>query len=205
MECSGTPTLAASAGSPSAAGGGTPLPAGPFGCILADPPWKFRTYGQHNFQKSPERHYDTLTLEEIKELPVASVAARDCWLVMWATWPCLTQALEVVESWGFKYKSGGAWAKQTKTGRAWQFGTGYVFRSASEPLIVASRGSPKWLSKSERNLWVAPVREHSRKPDDIHLMLERATAGARLELFARQARPGWTAWGNETSKFPEAA
>ena len=181
------------------------LPSGPFDCILADPPWKFRTYGPHNNQKSPEKHYDTMTLEDIKAMPVASLAARDCWLIMWTTWPCLPQALEVLDAWGFAYKSGGAWAKQTSTGRAWQFGTGYVFRSASEPLIVASRGKPKWHSKSERNLWVAPVREHSRKPDCVHEMIERACVGRKLELFSRQTRPGWRSWGNQTDRFEAAA
>lgn len=178
------------------------LPAGPFPVILADPPWKFRTYGPHNDQKSPERHYATMDLADIKALPVSDVAAKDSWLLMWTTWPCLPQALEVIAAWGFAYKSGGAWAKQTRTGNAWQFGTGYVFRSASEPLIVASRGKPKWLSKSERNLWIAPVREHSRKPDCVVEMIERACDGPGLELFARQSgRPGWSYWGNQTDKF----
>jgi N6-adenosine-specific RNA methylase IME4 len=182
-----------------------PLPEGPFATILADPPWKFRCYGPHNNQKSPEKHYDTMTLEDICALPVADIAAKDAFLILWTTWPCLPQALKVIESWGFTYKTGGAWGKLSKTGRKIAFGTGYIFRSASEPLIVASRGKPKWTSKSERNLWLSPVREHSRKPDCVHEMIERACPGPKVELFARAERPGWTVWGNETEKFVEAA
>lgn len=173
----------------------------PYRVVLADPPWSFRTFGEHDHLKSADRYYATMTIEEIKRVPVQPVVAKDAWLLMWTTWPFLPQALEVIEAWGFGYKSGGAWAKQTRTGQAWQFGTGYLFRSASEPLLLAARGKPKWHSKSERNLWVAPIREHSRKPDAVYEMIERASPGPYLEIFARQHRNGWDAWGDETDKF----
>lgn len=131
------------------------------------------------------------------------LAAQNSALMMWATFPMLPEALALMAAWGFTYKSGGAWGKQSSTGRKLAFGTGYIFRSAAELLLVGMRGEPKWLSKSERNLWLAPIREHSRKPDEIHAMVERMTPGPRLELFARQQRSGWVAWGNEVEKFPE--
>lgn len=179
----------------------TALPAGPFSVVLTDPPWHFTTYGKDGDKKGAANHYRTMGLDAVKALPVADSCAKDAFLLMWTTWPHLAQSLEVIKAWGFTYKTGGAWAKQTKTGNHWQFGTGYIFRSASEPLLVASRGKPIWCSKSERNLWVAPIREHSRKPPLIHEMIERATTGARLEMFARESREGWTSWGLESEKF----
>lgn len=178
-----------------------PTTPGGFRCIYADPAWSFKTYGKNGHDKSPEAHYPTMALEDIKALPVGDVAAKDCFLLMWATWPVLDQALDLMGSWGFKYTTGGAWAKQSSTGKKWQFGTGYIFRSASEPLLVGKRGKPIWKSKSERNLWVSPVREHSRKPDEVVEMIERSIDGPFLELNARTTRQGWSVWGNETNKF----
>jgi len=132
----------------------------------------------------------------------------------------LPEALAVMEAWGFDYVSGGAWGKQSSTGNKWQFGTGYVLRSASEPLLVGRRGKPKVQSHSIRNLivtdtagdeftnftaWIAdPVREHSRKPDDTHAMVEALFSPPYVELFARQRRRGWTSWGNDLDKFEAA-
>ena len=175
--------------------------AGRYNTVLLDPPWKFAAYSAKGLGKSADRHYPTMSLDAIRRLPVAEVCAPDCWMAMWTTWPHLDQALLLMSDYGFRYVSGGAWAKQSRTGRAWAFGTGYIFRSASELLLLGRRGSPKWLSKSERNLWVAPIREHSRKPDEVHEMLERATAGPRLEMFSRTDRAGWDSWGLETGKF----
>ena len=180
------------------------LPAGPFRAILADPPWRFQNWSAKGMGRSPDgadeagapNHYRTMSMLDLVALPVASVAADDCALFMWATWPMLPHAMGLMEAWGFAYKAGGAWATQSRSGRAWQFGLGYIFRSASEPLLVGVRGKPRWLSKSERNLWVAPVREHSRKPPCVHEAIERMTSGPRLELFAREAREGWESWGD---------
>jgi N6-adenosine-specific RNA methylase IME4 len=83
--------------------------------------------------------------------------------------------------------------------------TGYLFRSAAEVLLVFRRGDPPaWRSKSERNLWVAPIREHSRKPDQVRAMIDRAVAPSpRLELFAREAAAGWDRWGDQADRFTE--
>lgn len=178
-------------------------PYGGFRCILMDLPWRFETFdGKSAVPTQAEDPYPTMTLEEIAALPVPSLASLDCWLAMWTTWPMLPAALGLIAGWGFSYKTGGAWSKMTVNGKQ-AFGTGYIFRGASEPLLVASRGSPRWLSKRERNAWHEPVREHSRKPEAVAAMLERSTSGPRLEMFAREPRPGWTAWGNEIHKFAE--
>lgn len=176
-----------------------------YGLILADPPWRFSNFSEKGEAKNPVAHYDCMSLEAIKALPVMDLAAPDCALVMWATAPMLPEALETMAAWGFTYKTGGSWAKQSSTGEKWAFGTGYIFRSATEPYLVGTRGKPAVLSRSIRNLIVAPVREHSRKPDEMHRHCEALFAGPRCELFARERRDGWDCWGNQTDKFEAAA
>jgi N6-adenosine-specific RNA methylase IME4 len=101
--------------------------------------------------------------------------------------------------------TGGGWAKRPRNWRGdpgtWQFGTGYLFRSAAEPLLVFKRGDPRWVGKSERNLWTAPIRDHSQKPDEVREMIERVSPGVpRLEMFSRDDHPGWDHWGDEVGK-----
>lgn len=112
--------------------------------------------------------------------------------------------IELLTAWGFTFKSAGAWAKQSSTGECWAFGTGYVFRSAAEFYLVGAIGKPRVGSRSIRNLIAAPVREPSRKPDQLHADVEALYAGPYAELFARQRRPGWDAWGNQVGKFDDA-
>lgn len=173
-----------------------------YGLILADPPWRFRTWGEHNQTKSASKHYDLMTLDAMKALPVNQLAAGDCALVMWAVQPMIPQALELMAAWGFKYKTMGAWAKQSSTGEKWAFGTGYMLRCAAEFFIIGTIGKPKIGVRNIRNLIIAPTREHSRKPDEMHTNLERLfPCVSRAELFARESRDGWETWGNQTTKF----
>ena len=176
--------------------------------ILADPPWTFKTYSKKGLQKSPENHYSCMSLEEICEIPVPSWAADDCALFLWCTWPTLVKGtpLKVIDAWGFK-ASGLAWEwlkYNDKTGK-YAFGTGYITRKNVEPCIVATRGKPKLLSRSERDFIIAPRRDHSRKPDEQYARIERMYAGDKLEMFARQQWPGWATWGNQTTLFDCAA
>lgn len=172
-----------------------------YGCILADPPWYFRNYSAAGEEKNPAAHYSCMDIDAIKALPVADLAAPDCALMMWATAPMLPQALETMRAWRFTFKSAGAWAKQSSTGAKWAFGTGYCFRSAAEFFLLGTIGKPRIRSRSIRNLIVAPVREHSRKPNDMHQMVEALFDGPYVELFARERRQGWSVFGNETEKF----
>jgi N6-adenosine-specific RNA methylase IME4 len=208
----------------------TPLPQGPFGCILADPPWRFSTWSvagrgrcpdgpmtrNQQRENSPERHYATMTLEDIKALPVAAVAAKDCVLLMWAVDPMIPEALDVGRAWGFTYKTTGfVWAKErrvtSKRGAAFEepdhkrfpMGTGYWTRANPELCLLFTRGKPKRDSAAVRKLLIAARREHSRKPDEQYARIEALVAGPYLELFARQSRPGWTAWGNQTERFTQ--
>lgn len=189
----------------------TTLPAWPFGdlvphrygVILADFPWYFRNRTAAGEVKNPVAHYACMSIEDLARLPIARLAAPDCVLVMWATAPLLDRAIELMKGYGFTFKSAGAWAKQSRTGEKWTFGTGYIFRSAAEFYLVGTIGKPRVLSRSIRNLIAAPVREHSRKPAQLHDDLEHLYAGPRCELFARAPREGWEVWGNKVEKFQE--
>ena len=179
----------------------TDFPNKKYACILADPPWKFKTYSAKGITaKGAEGQYPCMTLDEIQRLPVASIADKDCFLFLWATFPMLPEALSVMAAWGFKYKTGASWHKTTKNGKD-AFGTGYIFRSAAELLLVGTRGKPRVLNRSMRNVIHGVVREHSRKPDSQYKMIESLCSGERIELFARQNVSGWDCWGNETNKF----
>lgn len=178
--------------------------------IMADPPWKFETFSDKGLKKSAQAHYPCMETEDIKKLPVQFCAEENCLLWLWATAPMLTDAFEVLAAWGFTYKTMGVWHKRSKT---WgpgcknpksAFGGGYILRSASEPYLIGTRGKPKIESRSVRNVIEAAVREHSRKPEQAYKDCELLCSGPKLELFARQGREGWDAWGNETEKFKVA-
>jgi N6-adenosine-specific RNA methylase IME4 len=185
------------------------LPRGHFGAILVDAPWRFATWSDKGDGRSAEQHYATMTIDELRALDVGSLAARDCVLLTWATWPLLRQALELIEIWGFAYKTCGFdWTKADasqldmfRDDTDVAIGMGYWTRSNTEPCLLATRGKPKRLNADVRQGIVEPRREHSRKPDCVHERIERLVAGPYLELFARQRRPGWSAWGNEVGKY----
>lgn len=180
------------------------LDGGPFGFVMADPPWAFRTYSaKGKEQKSAENHYATMTLDEIKDLDVQAICEKDALLWLWATRPMFMEALEVVTAWGFTYATHGHWVKTTKDRKGLAFGTGYLLRDCGEPYIIAKRGKPKVHSRSVRSAILAPRREHSRKPDEAYRDAE-LLAGPdvpKADLFSREKRDGWTNWGFEAEKF----
>ena len=172
-----------------------------YGVIYCDPPWRFRNYSAKGEEKNAVAHYDCMDLAAIKALPVSQLAAPDCALIMWATAPMLPEAIDTLKVWGFRFKSAGAWAKQSSTGKAWAFGTGYCYRSAAEFWLLGTLGSPKQKVRDVRNLIVAPVREHSRKPTEMVTSIERLWNGPYCELFGRRQVEGWDVWGNDAEKF----
>lgn len=191
--------------------------------ILMDVPWKFLARSDKGMDRSPDNHYSTMTLDEIKALPVRDLVHPDgCVLHFWVIDTHVEMALDTVRALGFKYKTVGFyWAKTNKDG---SFFTGMGFWTRANPehayeayfgeteqeverSFLATIGAPKRTGKDVPRLIVAPRREHSRKPDEIHDRIERLTDGPYLELFAREHHPGWTTWGNEDTKFggdPEA-
>lgn len=175
-----------------------------YGLIMADPPWSFDNYSKAGERKNAKHHYDCMPLDAIKALPVHQLAGGDCLLWLWATNPMLREAFDVLDAWGFTFKTAGTWVKQTRHGKL-AFGTGYVLRSANEPFLIGTIGNPK-TSGSVRSVVEGPVREHSRKPEESFAAAEALVPDVfRLELFSRQSRPGWDTWGNQADKFDEAA
>jgi N6-adenosine-specific RNA methylase IME4 len=173
------------------------LPPHHFGAILADPPWRFKTYSDKGRGRAPG--YREMSLDEIMALPVASLAKPDSVLFLWGVWAFLPQVLAVIEAWGFEFSTGGfVWLKP-------QIGLGFWTRQQSEFCLLATRGRPRRLHADVRQGVLEPRREHSRKPDVVAKRIERLVAGPYLELFARSTRPGWSAWGNEAGQFDRQA
>ena len=178
-----------------------------YNVILADPPWSFRAWSSKGMGRSAEQHYSTMRLEDIKALPVADLAAEDCVLFLWATFPMLKEALEVIDTWGFTYKTVAfTWVKENRKSPGLFWGLGYWTRANAEVCLLATRGSPKRQSAAVHQVILSPIERHSKKPDAVR---ERIVAlmgdVTRVELFARQETPGWDVWGNEVECSPGLA
>lgn len=170
-----------------------------YGAILADPPWRYVTWSDRGRGKCPDGagHYDVMDLDEIVALPVDRKAKPDAVLFLWVIDSMLPQGLEVMRAWGFTFKTVAfTWVKRTRHGR-WAFGNGRWTRGNPEQCLLGTRGRPRRQDAGVRQLIEAPLREHSRKPDETYDGVERLVAGPYLELFARHRRPGWDAWGNQ--------
>jgi N6-adenosine-specific RNA methylase IME4 len=179
------------------------IPAGTqAGAIMADPGIAFRAYSARGEGRSPQRHYRCSPLDELTQLPVAEIAATDCFLFLWVPLRSVDLVKPLMQAWGFAF-SGSAftWAKQNKSGIGWFMGNGYGTRKGTEICWLGRRGIPQRKSKGVRELIVAPIREHSRKPDEVYQRVEALCAGPYVELFARQQWPGWICVGNESGKF----
>jgi N6-adenosine-specific RNA methylase IME4 len=173
-----------------------------YNVIYADPPWSFKTYSNKGKDRSPENHYDVMSLEDICELPVNNIANDNSVLLMWVIDPLLDRAFKVIDAWGFKYKTVGfTWAKTNRKSLGFFTGLGYWTRGNPEMCLLATKGKPKRISKSVPQLIVDQRREHSRKPDIMYNHIENLLDGPYIELFARTQRPGWDSWGNQTDKF----
>jgi N6-adenosine-specific RNA methylase IME4 len=178
-----------------------------YSVIYADPAWSFENFSAKGESRNPNRHYNTLSIEQIKALPVGHLAGDRCALFLWVTDPLLDQALDVMRAWGFRYVTTAfTWAKRTPLDTGWHIGTGYYTRANPEMCLmgmIGRMGLPK--SRAVRQLIVEPVRQHSRKPDRVISDIEAMFDGPYVELFARERRPGWDSWGNELDKFESAA
>ena len=190
------------------------LKRGHYGAIYADPPWQFKTlWGTASGPGNRSADYSTMDIPEIKTLPVAELAAPNCVLFMWGIWILMPQAFEVIETWGFTYKTCAfAWLKGNprqidmfSDDLTMDMGLGYWTRANSEMCLLATRGKPSRENADVRQAIVSPRRQHSRKPEQIYDRIERLVAGPYVELFARSRRDGWDSWGNEVGKFDEAA
>lgn len=172
--------------------------------IIADPPWEYRN---NTARGGAGRHYPTMSLEQLCSLPIQELAAKDCLLVLWATWPQLPEAMALLQAWGFMYKTGLPWIKTLDEpkmdlfgGVDWRpkMGNGFWLRGCSELILLAIKGKVPVPAPEDRLLGLlAPTVRHSRKPDSIHALVERMSSGPYLELFARRPKIGWDVFGNE--------
>lgn len=187
-----------------------------YGVIYADPAWGFQTFsGDHQApHRAGEEPYPTMSRQELLDLPVGELAAKNCCLPMWILGSHIDQAFELAEAWGFYFNTDlFYWAKCGKHDPAVRpIGMGHWSRKQVEPCFLFTKGKPKRLDKGVRQLLetcedqllFAPRREHSRKPDEFRDRIERLMAGPYIELFSRSTKPGWSAWGNQVGKFDNA-
>ena len=172
-----------------------------YSTILADPPWQFQN---RTGKVAPEHRrlsrYPTMTLDDIKLLPIPEVAASNSHLYLWVPNALLPEGLEVMKAWGFQYKSNLIWHKIRKDGGSDGRGVGFYFRNVTEIILFGIRGKNfRTLppARSQVNMIQTQKREHSRKPDEQYKLIESCSPGPYLELFSRGTRQNWTVWGNQ--------
>ncbi len=176
-----------------------------FQTVLADPPWQFQN---RTGKVAPEHRrlnrYPTMALEEIMELPVGAACLEPAHLYLWVPNALLPEGLQVMAAWGFQYKTNIVWHKVRKDGGPDGRGVGFYFRNTTELLLFGVRGkNARTLApgRSQVNILCTQKREHSRKPDEAYDLIERCSTGPYLEMFARGARLGWQAWGNQAEDY----
>ncbi len=180
------------------------LPVGKFNTILADPPWKF----DNKTGKMAPKHkrlfrYQTMTNEEIINLPVADIIAPIAHLYLWVPNALISLGLEVMKTWGFTYKTNLIWYKVRKDGGPDRRGVGFYFRNVTEVVLFGVKGRMRTLQagRTMPNIIVSQKREHSRKPDELYPIIEQCSPAPYLELFNRVPREGWTSWGDQTGEY----
>ena len=167
--------------------------------IYGDPPWAYTVWSKKGAGRCAEHYYPTMKLPEICALPVANLADKDCALFLWATFPNLPEAFEVIKAWGFTYKTVAfVWCKRNRKSPGFFTGMGYNTRANAEICLLATKGSPKRVSKSVRQIIDTPIERHSKKPDETRTRIVQLFGDIpRIELFARERTNGWDCWGNE--------
>lgn len=176
-----------------------------FSTVLADPPWQFQN---RTGKMAPEHRrlsrYPTLSLQEIKDLPVETIVKDTAHLYLWVPNALLPEGLEVMSHWGFKYKTNLIWYKIRKDGGPDRRGVGFYFRNVTEVILFGVRGkNARTLQpgRSQENIISTQKREHSRKPDEQYDLIEACSPGPFIELFARGPREGWFVWGNQADDY----
>lgn len=177
---------------------------GEFRTILADPPWKFaNSTGKIAPEHKRLTRYSTLSLEEIKLIPVNKVTAATCHLYLWVPNALIQEGLEVMKAWGFTYKTNIIWYKIRKDGGPDGRGVGFYFRNVTEMVLFGVKGKYRTLNpgRNQVNIIRSQKREHSRKPDELYEIIENCSDGPYLEMFARGARENWVVWGNQAEDY----
>ena len=176
-----------------------PFPDKKYNIIYADPPWSFKTYSDKGKDRSPDKHYSVMSLQDIKDLPIQDIVDDNCILFMWVTFPLLKEGFEVIDDWGFTYKTVAFnWVKKNKKTNSWFWGLGYWTRANAELCLLATKGTIKRQSASVHQVIDTPIERHSKKPDIVRdKIVELLGDLPRIELFARESAEGWDSWGNE--------
>ncbi len=176
------------------------------GAITTDPPIPFEAWLRKGEGRSPQQHYKCAAFDELAAIPVANIAAEDCFLLLWIPLRSVVLVEPLMDAWGFRFSGAGfVWVKLNRSGVGFFMGGGYGTRHNAEVCWLGRRGKPQRKSKGVRELIVAPVRQHSRKPDEIYARVEALSGGPYVELFARQQWPGWICIGDEVGKFQQEA
>lgn len=164
--------------------------------IYADPPW---TYKDSGCQGAAAAHYNTMSLSELKDLPISKIADKNCVLFLWATYSKMREALFLIEAWGFEYKTiAFQWIKTYKNGFGEFLGLGRWTRGNTEPCLLAVKGKPHRIHSGISQLIFSPLRRHSQKPPETRIKIKKLMGDLpAIELFAREKVEGWDAWGNE--------
>ena len=172
-----------------------------YNIIYADPPWSYRVWSEKGKGRSAENHYPTMSIKEICALPISNIAEKDSALFLWVTFPTLPEAFEVIRAWGFKFATVAfVWVKRNKKSPDYFFGLGYWTRANAEICLLATKGKPRRVSASVRQIIDAPLMRHSQKPDECRdRIVELMGDLPRIELFARNKADGWDVWGNEVT------
>ena len=172
-----------------------------YSIIYADPPWRYKVYSKKGLGRSAESHYPTMELEDIRALPVSTLAADDCVLFLWTTIPLLHDCFSVMRSWGFSYKTVAfVWIKQNRKSDSLFWGMGHWTRANAEFCMLATKGHPKRRSAGVHQVILSHIEEHSKKPEEARRRIVELMGDLpRIELFARQKADGWDAWGNEVA------
>ena len=169
-----------------------------YSVIYADPPWR---YERSKVQGAAEKHYPTMSIDELCALPVETLAEKDCLLFLWATFPQLPEALRLIKAWGFTFKTVAfVWIKQCRKSEGLFTGMGYWTRANAEICLLATRGRPKRAARDVKQVILSHVERHSQKPEEARRRIEALMGDVpRIELFARASPPGWDVWGNEVA------
>ena len=172
-----------------------------YNLIVIDPAWDWQTFSPKGTKKSPTSKYKTMSLEEIAALPVGALCSGPTLLLCWGTVPLMRKQIQIVEHWGFEYKTAMMWHKVFPSGKT-AMGTGYRVRSMIEPVFVATYRNPK--HKAFPGLFTGIRRDHSQKPREFYRMVEQKCPSltSRADIYARCRRPGWDLHGDELDKYP---
>ena len=168
-----------------------PLPVGKYEVIYADPPWEYRNTG---FAMSAVKQYPTMSIASLCEMKIKELSNENSILFLWATNPLLKEAIQLMEAWGFEYKTNFVWTKSNHT-------AGFYIYGQHELLLIGVRGSMLPSGEKFKSIIQGENRKHSKKPEIVYEIIEKMYPNTkRIELFARNKRENWESWGNEVEQ-----